>query len=71
MTRKIKRKEDENRSLRSQVLHSASFDLRPFRLVYIELDKSILYKLNFFRFLTQRPIILPNSNIKQAYMREI
>jgi hypothetical protein len=41
MERKIKKKEDGNRSLQRQVSHSATFNLCPFRLEYIELEKSI------------------------------
>jgi hypothetical protein len=41
MARKIKKKEDGNRSLQRQVLYSASFDLLPFRLEYLELEKFI------------------------------
>jgi hypothetical protein len=41
MARKIKKKEDGNRSLQKQILYSASFDLRLFRLEYLELEKSI------------------------------
>jgi len=42
MERKIKKnKEHRNRSLQKQISYSASVDLWPFRLEYLELEKSI------------------------------
>jgi hypothetical protein len=41
MARKIKKKEDGNHNLQIQVSHFANFDLRPFQLDYLELEKSI------------------------------
>jgi len=67
-----KKKKDGNRSLQKQVLHSAHFELRAFRLEYLELKKFIWCKLNCFEFLIQRPIILPNvSRKKSSYERNI
>jgi hypothetical protein len=71
MARKIKKKKDWNRSLQSQVSYSASFDHRPFWLEYLGLETSIWCKLNFVRFLTQRPINLPNFSKQRAHMKEI
>jgi len=45
-------------------LYCASFDLQPFRLEYLKLEKFIWCKLIFFGFLTQRPIFLPNFSRK-------
>jgi hypothetical protein len=50
---------------------SANVDLWPFQLQYLELKKSIVCKLNFFGFLTRRPISLPNFRRKWAHIREI
>ena len=42
MERKIKKnKEDGNHSLQRQVLYFANFDLLPFQLKYLQLEKSI------------------------------
>jgi hypothetical protein len=72
MARKIKKeKEHGNRSLERQISHFSSVDLQPFRLEYLELQKFISYKLNFFEFLTRRSISLPNVSRKGAYMRDI
>jgi hypothetical protein len=40
--------------------------IRPFRLEYLELEKSIWYKLNCFGFLTRRPTSLPSFNRKKS-----
>ena len=40
-----------NHSLQRQVLYSANFDFRPFRVECLELEKSIWSKLDFFGFL--------------------
>jgi len=50
---------------------SASVDLWPFRLEYLELQKSNWSKLNCFGFLTQRSINTPNCSKKRFRMREI
>jgi hypothetical protein len=36
-----RKKKHGNRSLQKKILHYASVDLRPFRLQYLELEKSI------------------------------
>jgi hypothetical protein len=41
MVRKIKIKEHRNRSLQSQISHSTNVDFQPFRLEFLELQKSI------------------------------
>jgi len=68
---RTKKKKDGNRSFQRQVLHSVYFDFRPFRLEYLELEKSIWCKLNCFEFLIQRPITLPKVSRKKAHMREM
>ena len=40
--------------------------IRPFRLEYLELEKSIWYKLNCFGFLTRRPTSLPSFSRKKS-----
>jgi len=69
MARKIKKKKEHgNHSLQSQISYFADVDLRPFRLEYLELQKSIWCKLYFFGFLTRRPITIPNvSRAKSSY----
>jgi len=66
-----KEKEHGDRSLQRQISHSASVDLWPFWLEYLELKKFIWCKLNFVGFLTWRPIIITNVSRKRAHMREI
>jgi hypothetical protein len=70
--RKIKKKEyHANLSFESQISQSATVDLSSFRLEYLELQKSIWYKLNFVGFLTQRSINVPNFSLKWCLMREM
>ena len=58
-------------TFQSQISQSASIDLCPFRLEYLELQKSNWCKLNFFGFLTQRTINAPIFSEKWCHMREI
>jgi hypothetical protein len=69
--KKERKKEHGNRSFQKQVWYSASFNLWSFRLEYLELVRSICCKLRFVRFLTQRPINLPNIKKKRDHMRDI
>jgi len=60
-----------NRNFQSQISQSASVDLLPFRLEYLELQKSNWCKLNMFGFLTQSSINAPNCSQTRCHMREL